>query len=48
MLTQDLWEKPAGAKEKVFDLFNLNWYYGSPKGWVTNTRVLNEMAEKVK
>ena len=48
VLTQDLWEKPAGAKEKVFDLFDLNWYYGSPKGWVTNTRVLNEMAEKVK
>ena len=48
VLTQDLWEKPLGAKDKVFDLFDLNWYYGSPIGWVTNTRILNEMAERVK
>ena len=26
VLTQDLWEKPLGAKDKVFDLFDLNWY----------------------
>ena len=27
VLSQDLWKKPMGAREKVFDLFDLAWFY---------------------
>jgi len=27
ILDKDLWKKPESAKEKVFDLFDLKWFY---------------------
>ena len=32
ILCKDLWRKPESAKEKVFDLFDLDWYYGEGVG----------------
>ena len=32
ILDKNLWSKPMGAKEKVFDLFDLKWFYSGEKG----------------
>ena len=32
VLGRDLWEKPMGAREKVFDLFDLAWFYSGAIG----------------
>ena len=32
ILCKDLWTKPESAKEKVFDLFDLEWYYSEGLG----------------
>jgi len=32
ILDKDLWEKPESAKEKVFDLFDLKWFYNGAMG----------------
>ncbi len=32
VLDKDLWKKPESAKEKVFDLLDLNWFYKGVMG----------------
>ena len=32
VLSKDLWERPLNAKEKVFDLFDLKWFYSGEMG----------------
>ncbi len=32
ILDKDLWQKPKSAKEKVFDLFDLKWFYNGAMG----------------
>ena len=32
ILDKDLWKKPESAKEKVFDLFDLEWFYSGAMG----------------
>ena len=32
ILCKDLWKKPESAFEKVFDLFDLDWYYNGELG----------------
>ena len=32
VLDKDLWNRPLNAKEKVFDLFDLKWFYSGEMG----------------